>query len=97
MFKIKICFQSLPAESELHDANNKNHKKTTVHNSNPIPEKIENQRDSEMLIETQDNEPITHPLVSNPIKEASALFGKETLDSRGLKILAQTSRLISKV
>ena len=50
-----------------------------------------------MLIETQYNEPVIHPLVSDPIKEGSGLFGKETLDSRGLKILAQTSRLISKV
>jgi len=50
-----------------------------------------------MLIETQDNEPIIHPLVSDPIKETSALFGKETLDSRELKMFAQTSRVISKV
>jgi len=52
---------------------------------------------SEMIIETQDNELITHPLVSDPIKEGSGLFGKETLDSRELKMFAQTSRIISKV
>jgi len=50
-----------------------------------------------MLIETRNNEPTIHPLVSDPIKEASALFGKETLDSRELKMFAQTSRIISKV
>ena len=50
-----------------------------------------------MLIETQDNEPIIHPLVSDPIKEVSALLEKETLDSRELKMFAQTSRIISKV
>ncbi|MCD4799343.1 MAG: hypothetical protein K8R19_10100 [Methanosarcinales archaeon] len=50
-----------------------------------------------MIIETQDNEPIIHPLVSDPIKEASALFEKETLDSRELKMFAPTSRIIPKV
>ena len=50
-----------------------------------------------MLIETQDNEPIIHPLVSDPIKEISDLFEKETLYSRELKMFAQTSRIISKV
>ena len=50
-----------------------------------------------MLIETQDNEPIIHPPVSDPIKEGYGVFGKETLDSHELKILAQTSRIISKV
>jgi len=50
-----------------------------------------------MIIETQDNELIIHPLVSNPIKEVSALFEKETLDSCELKKFAQTSRVISKV
>jgi len=50
-----------------------------------------------MIIETRNNEPIIHPLVSDPIKEVSALFEKETLDSRELKIFAQTSRIISKV
>jgi len=73
----------------LYDANNKNQKKRTVHNPKQIPKKIEH--------ETQDNEPIIHPLVSDPIKETSALFGKETLDSRELKMFAQTSRVISKV
>ena len=50
-----------------------------------------------MLIETQDNELIIHPLVSNPIKEGFGLFGKETLDSRDLKKFTQTSPIISKV
>ena len=50
-----------------------------------------------MIIETQDNEPIIHPLVSDPIKEGSGLFGKETLDSRELKMFAEISRVISKV
>jgi len=50
-----------------------------------------------MLIETQDNELVIHPLVLNPIKEGSGLFGKETLDSRELKMFAETSRVISKV
>jgi len=50
-----------------------------------------------MLIETQDNETIIHPLVSDPIKEGYDLFGKETLDSRELKMYAETSRVISKV
>jgi len=50
-----------------------------------------------MIIETQDNELIIHPLVSDPIKEGFGLFGKETLDSRKLKMFAQTSRVISKV
>jgi len=50
-----------------------------------------------MLIKTQDNKPIIHPPVSGPIKEASALFGKETLDSRELKMFAEISRVISKV
>ena len=49
------------------------------------------------FIKTQDNELIIHPLVSDPIKEGSGLFGKETLDSRELKMFAQTSRIISKV
>ena len=52
---------------------------------------------SEVLIETQDNELIIHPLVSDPIKEGYGLFGKETLDSRELKMFAETSRVISKV
>jgi len=50
-----------------------------------------------MIIETQDNEPIMHPLVSDPIKEGYGLFGKETLDSRELKMFAQTTCAISKV
>ena len=50
-----------------------------------------------MLIETQDNELITHPLVSDPIKEGYGLFGKETLDNRELKMFAETTRVISKV
>jgi len=50
-----------------------------------------------VLIETQDNELIIHPLVSDPIKEVSALFEKETLDSRELKMFSETSRIISKV
>ena len=54
-------------------------------------------RGSEMLIETHDNELIIHPLVSDPIKEGSGLFGKETLDSRELKMFAETSRIIFKV
>ncbi len=49
-----------------------------------------------MLIETRDNELIIHPLVSDPIKEGFGLFGKETLDSRELKMFAETSRIISK-
>ena len=52
---------------------------------------------SEVLIETQDNELIIHPLVSDPIKKGYGLFGKETLDSRELKMFSQTSRVISKV
>ena len=81
----------------LYDANNKKQKKTTVHNPKPIPEKIEHYRGSEMLIETRNNEPIIHPPVSDPIKEGYGLFGKETLDSRELKMFAETSRVISKV
>jgi len=50
-----------------------------------------------MIIETQDNEPIIHPLVSNPIKEGSSLSGKETPDSREQNKFTQTSRIISKV
>ncbi len=50
-----------------------------------------------MIIETRNNEPIIHPLVSNPIKERSRLLEKETLDSRELKMFAETSRVISKV
>ena len=50
-----------------------------------------------MLIETQDYELIIHPLVLDHIKEASALFEKETLDSRELKMFSETSRIISKV
>jgi hypothetical protein len=50
-----------------------------------------------MLIETRNNELIIHPPVSDPIKEGYGLFGKETLDSRELKMFAQTSRVISKV
>ena len=50
-----------------------------------------------MLIETRNNEPIIHPLVSDPIKEESGSFEKETLDSRELKMFAETSRVISKV
>jgi len=49
-----------------------------------------------VLIETRDNELIIHPLVSDPIKEGFGLFGKETLDSRELKMFAETSRVISK-
>ena len=49
-----------------------------------------------MIIETQNNEPIIHPLLSDPIKEGYGLFGKETLDSRELKMFAETSRIISK-
>ncbi|MBC2745819.1 MAG: AbrB/MazE/SpoVT family DNA-binding domain-containing protein [ANME-2 cluster archaeon] len=52
---------------------------------------------SEVIIETRNNEPIIHPLVSNPIKERSRLLEKETLDSRELKMFAETSRVISKV
>ena len=66
-----------------------------------IPNKFWNKSNikegSEVLIETRNNEPIIHPLVSDPIKEVSALFEKETLDSRELKMFAQTSRIISKV
>ena len=50
-----------------------------------------------MLIETQDNEPIIHPPVSDPIKEGYGLFGNENLDSRELKLFAEISRVISKV
>ena len=50
-----------------------------------------------MLIETRINKLIIQPLVSDPIKEVSALLEKETLDSRELKMFAQTSRIISKV
>ena len=50
-----------------------------------------------MLIETPDNELIIHPLVSDPIEEGSGSFEKETLDSRELKMFAETSRVISKV
>jgi len=50
-----------------------------------------------MLTKAQDTEHIIHPPVSDPIKEVSALFGKETLDSRELKKFAQTSHIISKV
>jgi hypothetical protein len=81
----------------LYDAKSKNQKKRTVHNPKPIPEKIEHYRDSEMLIETRNNEHIIHPPVSDPIKEGHGLFGKETLDSHELKKFTQTSRVISKV
>jgi len=37
-----------------------------------------------MLIETQDNELIVHPLVSDPIKEGYGLSGKESLACREL-------------
>jgi hypothetical protein len=50
-----------------------------------------------VIIETQDNELIIHPLVSDPIKEGYGLFGKEKLDSCELKMFAETSRGISKV
>jgi hypothetical protein len=50
-----------------------------------------------VIIETQDNDLIIHPLVSDPIKEGYGLFGKETLDGRELKMFAQTSHVISKV
>jgi len=50
-----------------------------------------------VIIETQNNELIIHPPVSDPIKEGSDLFENETLDSRELKMFAQTSRIISKV
>ena len=50
-----------------------------------------------MLIKTQDNELFIHPLESDPIKEGSGLFGKETLNSRELKKFAQIPRVISKV
>jgi len=50
-----------------------------------------------MIIETRNNEPIIHPLVSDPIKEGFGLFGKETLDSRELKMFAETTRVISKI
>ena len=50
-----------------------------------------------MSIETQDNELIIHPLVSDPIKEGYGLFEKEILDSRELKMFAEISRVISKV
>jgi len=52
---------------------------------------------SEVLIEMRDDEHIIHPLVSDPIKEISDLFEKETLDSRELKKFTPTSRIISKV
>ena len=51
---------------------------------------------SEVLVETRDNELIIHPLVSDPIKEGFGLFGKETLNSRELKMFAETSRIMSK-
>lgn len=50
-----------------------------------------------MLIETQDNEFIIHPIVSDTIKEGYGLFGQKTLDSRELKVFAEISRVISKV
>ena len=50
-----------------------------------------------MLIETRNNELIIHPLVSDPIKEVSGSFEKETLDTRELKMFTQTSHIISKV
>ena len=81
----------------MYDAKSKNQKKRTIHNPKQIPEKIEHQRGSEMLIETQDNEPIIHPPVSDPIKEGYGLFGNENLDSRELKLFAEISRVISKV
>jgi len=52
---------------------------------------------SKVIIETRNNELITYPLVSDPIKEVSALLEKKTLDSRELKMFAQTSHVISKV
>ena len=52
---------------------------------------------SEVLIETQDNEPIIHLLISDPINGGLGLFEKETLDTRKLKKFTQTSRIISKV
>jgi len=50
-----------------------------------------------MLIETRINKLIIQPLVSDPRKEISGLFKKETLDSRELKMFAETSPVISKV
>ena len=81
----------------LYNANNKNQEKGQFTIPSQFQKKSNIKEGSEMLIETQDNELIIHPLVSDPIKEGYGLFGKETLDSRGLKILAQTSPLISKV
>ena len=81
----------------LYDAKSKNQKKGQFTIPSIFRKKSIIKEGSEVLIETLDNEPIIHPLVSNPIKEGYGLFGKETLDSRELKMFAQTSHVISKV
>ena len=79
------------------EAMSKNQKKGQFTIPSKFQKKSNIKEGSEMIIETQDNELIIHPLVSDPIKEVSALFEKETLNSRELKMFAQTSRIIFKV
>ncbi|MCK4620093.1 MAG: AbrB/MazE/SpoVT family DNA-binding domain-containing protein [Desulfobacterales bacterium] len=81
----------------LCDANNKNQKKGQFTIPGQFQKKSNIKEGTKVIIETRNNEPIIHPPVSDPIKEVSALFGKETLDSRELKMFAETSRVISKV
>ena len=81
----------------MYNANNKNQEKGQFTIPSQFQKKSNIKEGSEMLIETQDNELIIHPFISDPIKEGYGLFGKETLDCRELKMFAQTSRTISKV
>jgi len=81
----------------LYNKNNKNQKKGQFTIPSKFQKKSNIKEGSEIIIETQYNEPIIHPLVSDPIKEGYGLFVKETLDSRELKMFAETSRVISKV
>jgi len=81
----------------LYDAESQNQKKRQFTIPSKFWKKSNIKEGSEVLIETQDNEFIIHPIVSDTIKEESALFGKETLDSCELKMFAETTRVISKV
>jgi len=81
----------------LINAESKNQKKGQFTIPSKFRKKLSIKEGNEVSIETQDNELIIHPLLSDPIKEGSGLFGKETLDSCELKMFAQTSRVLSKV
>ena len=81
----------------LYDAGSKNQKKGQFTIPNKFQKKSNIEEGSKVIIETQDNDLIIHPFISDPIKEGSGLFGNETLDSREIKMFAETSRVISKV